>query len=83
MANCIFNCLKAALGFWGAVAIIGALILLITAAVVGTGGGAAAAIAAALETTIGASGAIIAGIGAVGIGGSLVGCIAGCLVITP
>ena len=83
MSSCVFNCLKITFGFWGAIAILGLLLVGLTALVVGSGGGAAAAIAAALETAIGASGAIIAGIGAVGLGGSLVGCISTCFVISP
>ena len=85
MKNCIFECLKYAFGFWGALAILGLLIVGLAALFVSTGGAAGAGFAAGLAALLEASaaatlGAKIAIAGGVGMIGSLVGCISTCVV---
>jgi len=83
MLSCIWDNLKFHLGFWGAMAIIGVIMVGITALTVSTGGagtaGLTALISSAVATTWGGAGATIAVIGGSGLIGTLVGGIAKCI----
>ena len=75
MRSCVWNCLKQWLGFWGAVAVIGLLMVALTALTISTGGVGTVTLTAIIETAIGAAGVKIAAAGFAGIIGALVGCI--------
>lgn len=79
MSSCVWECIKYQFGFFGAIAILGLLIVLLTAIGIGTGGaGLVAAVTAAVKTAVGAAGLAVTGVGSAGIFGSLVGCIIKC-----
>jgi len=86
MKDCFWNCLKMTFGLWGAVAILGVLLVLLGGAIAASGGTAIAGltglVTASLETAIGTAGAWATAAGGAGILASLVGCIVGCFTAT-
>ena len=83
MAACIWDCVKYQLGFFGAIALIGVLLAALAALGVTTGGTGYAALILLLEgimaTTMGSVGLTAAAVGGAGVIGSLIGCIAKCI----
>ncbi len=86
MKSCLWECLKMTFGLWGAVAILGILLVLLGGALAASGGtaivGLSGFVAAAVDTAIGAAGASAAVAGGTGMLVSLVGCIVGCFATT-
>ena len=80
MRSCVWECCKYQFGFFGAIAVIGLLMIALAAIGVSTGGaGLAALVSAAVATSLGGAGLAVAGVGAAGAGGTLIGCILRCL----
>ncbi len=79
MRSCVWECCKYQFGFFGAIAVIGLLMIALAALTVSTAGtGLAALISAAVATAVGGAGLAVAKCGAAGMGGTLIGCIARC-----
>ena len=81
MKSCILECLQWALGFWGAILVLGLLLTAIAALIITTGpatGVVVPLLEALLASALGSVGIKLAVAGGMGTAGSLLGCISTC-----